>query len=102
MGMVAETALAEGSAGLGKFGLQVGRPIGPMLASSAPAIADAPARITPAGVDGKIDGIRVQVHISGGRARLFTRTLDEITERMPEVAGALAGLPVRDAVWTVR
>ena len=98
MGMVAQTALAEGSAGLGKFGLQVGRPIGPMLASSAQAIADALARISPAAVEWKMDGIRIQVHISGGRARLFTRTLDEITDRMPEVTGALAGLPVRDAV----
>ena len=98
MGMVAETALAEGSAGLGKFGLQVGRPIGPMLASSAATIADALARISPAAVEWKMDGIRVQVHISGGRARLFTRTLDEITDRMPEVTEILAGLPVRDAV----
>ena len=98
MGMVALTALAEGSAGLGKFGLQVGRPIGPMLASSAATIADALARISPAAVEWKMDGIRVQVHISGGRARLFTRTLDEITDRMPEVTEVLAGLSVRDAV----
>jgi len=98
MGTVAQAALAGGSAGLGSFGLQVGRPIGPMLASSAPAIADALARISPAAVEWKMDGIRVQAHVAGGRARLFTRTLDEITDRMPEVTGALAGLPVRDAV----
>ena len=67
MGMVAETALAEGSAGLGKFGLQVGRPIGPMLASSAPTIEDALARISPAAVEWKMDGIRVQVAYPGGR-----------------------------------
>ena len=36
MSTVAETALSEGSQGLAGFGLQVGRPIGPMLASSAP------------------------------------------------------------------
>jgi len=98
MGAVAETALAEGSAGLGKFGLQVGRPIGPMLASSAATIEDALARISPAAVEWKMDGIRVQAHIRDGTVRLFTRTLDEITDRLPEVTGALAGLPVRDAV----
>ncbi len=98
MRAVAETALAEGSAGLGKFGLQVGRPIGPMLASSAATIEDALARISPAAVEWKMDGIRVQAHIRDGRVRLFTRTLDEITDRLPEVTGALAGLPVRDAV----
>ena len=98
MGAVAETALATGGAGLGTFGLRVGRPIGPMLASSAATLADALARISPAAVEWKMDGIRVQAHIAGGHARLFTRTLDEVTERMPEVTGALAGLPVRDAV----
>ena len=98
MRAVAETALAEGSAGLGKFGLQVGRPIGPMLASSAATIEDALARISPAAVEWKMDGIRVQAHIRDGTVRLFTRTLDEITDRLPEVTGALAGLPVRDAV----
>ncbi len=98
MGAVAQAALAEGSAGLGAFGLEVGRPIGPMLASSVPAIADALARITPAAVEWKMDGIRVQAHIAGGQARLFTRTLDEITDRLPDVTAELAGLPVEQAV----
>ena len=47
----------------------------------------------------KLDGIRVQAHISGGDVRLFTRTLDDITARLPEVVAALAALPVRDAVF---
>ena len=98
MSTVAETALAEGSAGLGRFGLQVGRPIGPMLASSAPTVEEALARISPAAVEWKMDGIRVQAHIRDSGARLFTRTLDDITDRLPEVTGVLAGLPVRGAV----
>jgi ATP-dependent DNA ligase I len=102
MATVAQAALAEGSAGLAGFGLQIGRPIGPMLASSAPNIEDSLARISPApmecAVEWKMDGIRIQAHIRDGSARLFTRTLDDITERLPEVASALAGLPVRDAV----
>jgi ATP-dependent DNA ligase I len=98
MGAVAEAALAEGRAGLGQFGLQVGRPIGPMLASSAPSIEDALARISPAAVEWKLDGIRVQAHLSDGKVRLFTRTLDDITARLPEVAAELSALPVREAV----
>jgi ATP-dependent DNA ligase I len=98
MGAVAEAALAEGSEGLGAFGLEVGRPVGPMLASSAPTIADALDRITPAAVEWKMDGIRVQAHIAGRKARLFTRTLDEITDRLPDVTAELARLPVRTAV----
>jgi ATP-dependent DNA ligase I len=98
MSAVAETALAQGQAGLKEFGLQVGRPIGPMLASSAATVADALAKITPAAVEWKLDGIRVQVHLREGQARLFTRTLDDITARLPDVAAELARLPARDAV----
>ena len=98
MGAVAEAALAEGSAGLGRFGLQVGRPIGPMLASSAPSVEEALARISPAAVEWKLDGIRIQAHISDGNVRLFTRTLDDITERLPEIVAELSALPIREAV----
>src|ERR1700753_4100660 len=51
MRTVAETALAQGAEGLREFGLEVGRPIGPMLASSAPTIEDALAKITPAAAE---------------------------------------------------
>ena len=47
----------------------------------------------------KLDGIRVQAHVSGGSVRLFTRTLDDITGRLPEVVAAMAALPVRTAVF---
>ena len=46
----------------------------------------------------KLDGIRIQAHLSGGNVRLFTRTLDDITARLPEVVAALARLPVTAAV----
>jgi ATP-dependent DNA ligase I len=102
MRTVAETALAQGADGLQQFGLQVGRPIGPMLASSAPTIEDALAKITPAAVEWKMDGIRVQVHLlsgqSGGQVKLFTRTLDDITGRLPDVVAELSKLPAHDAV----
>jgi ATP-dependent DNA ligase I len=49
-------------------------------------------------VEWKLDGIRIQAHLAGGSVRLFTRTLDEITGRLPEVVAALAKLPVRAAV----
>jgi DNA ligase-1 len=99
LGAVAAAALSGGSEALAAFGLEVGRPVRPMLAASAPSIADALAKAgTPAAVEWKLDGIRIQAHLSGGTVRLFTRTLDDITARLPEVVSALARLPVSAAV----
>ena len=85
-------------AALGEVALQVGRPVKPMLASSAPTVAAAMARISPAAVEWKIDGIRVQVHRQGNEVRVFTRTLDDITHRVPEVAAAIRALDLSAAV----
>jgi ATP-dependent DNA ligase I len=96
----ARAALAGGAAALASFGLQVFQPLKPMLAASEQTTGDALARIAgQAAVEWKLDGIRVQVHIAGGRVRLFTRTLDDITFRLPEVVAAVAGLPVESAVF---
>ena len=86
---VAEAALtaardggpAAASAALHAFRLQVGRPLRPMLAGSAPTVAAAFGRLSPAAVEWKIDGIRIQVHRQGGEVTVFTRTLDDITAR---------------------
>jgi DNA ligase-1 len=58
-----------------------------------------------AAVEWKLDGIRAQIHVSRplpgepARIAIFTRTLDDITDRLPEVVEVLRGLPVRDAVF---
>jgi DNA ligase-1 len=52
-----------------------------------------------AAVEWKLDGIRVQAHLADRTVRLFTRSLDDITDRLPEVVAALSALPVRDAVF---
>src|SRR5215472_16321368 len=99
LGAVAAAALSGGSAALAGFGLEVGRPVRPMLAAGAPSIEDALAKIDgSAAVEWKLDGIRIQAHLSGGSVRLFTRTLDDITARLPEVVAVLARLPVSAAV----
>jgi len=99
LGAVAAAALSGGRAALATFGLEVGRPLRPMLASSAASLPEAMAKAgEPAAVEWKLDGIRIQAHLSGGEARLFTRTLDDITARLPEVVTVLARLPVGAAV----
>jgi DNA ligase-1 len=98
-GAVAEVALKEGGEGLRSFGLEVGRPVKPMLAASAASVEAAMEKVSPAAVEWKLDGIRVQAHVRDGDVRLFTRTLDDITARLPETVETLCALPVREAVF---
>jgi DNA ligase-1 len=89
---------SRASAALQSFRLQVGRPLRPMLAASAANIGAALDRVSPAAVEWKIDGIRIQAHKNGGEVAVFTRTLDDITVRVPEVAAAVLSLGARTAV----
>jgi DNA ligase-1 len=95
---VAEAALTGGAPALGRFHLQVGRPVQPMLAKTAPSLEAALGQLDPAGVEWKIDGVRIQVHREGDDVAVFTRTLDRITERMPEVVEAVRALPLRSVI----
>jgi DNA ligase-1 len=99
---VAAVALAEGEQGLARIGLEVGRPVQPMLAQSAPSVVEALAKVGGNGgcaaLEWKLDGIRVQLHRDGERISVFTRTLDDITARVPELVEAVAALDVRDVV----
>ncbi|MFI6466333.1 ATP-dependent DNA ligase [Streptomyces sp. NPDC050538] len=85
---VAEALLADGPASLDRFRLTVGRPVLPMLAHSASSVAEAVEKLGECAVEEKLDGIRVQVHRDGEVVRLYTRTLDDITDRLPELTAA--------------
>jgi DNA ligase-1 len=98
LGPVAVVALAAGVEGLAQFRLVVGRPVQPMLASPATDIADALGRVSPAAIEWKLDGIRVQVHRDGSDVAIFTRSLDDITDRLPEIVEQVLALPVRQIV----
>jgi ATP-dependent DNA ligase I len=98
LGSVAAAALEEGRAGLARFRLTVLRPIQPMLAQTAEDIPAAFGRITPAGVEWKLDGARLQVHRLGRDVRAFTRNLADVTDRVPEVVDAVGRLPVESIV----
>ena len=96
LGAVAETALGGGD--LAAFRLEIGRPLQPMLASTAPDVAAALAKTGPAAVEWKLDGARIQVHRDGRDVAVFSRTLDDVTARVPEVAEAALALPVSAVV----
>jgi DNA ligase-1 len=95
----AAAALAGGVAALEAARLQVGRPVRPMLASPGSsldaALADLGSDVT---VEFKLDGARIQVHREGDVVRVWTRTLREITDGVPELAEQVRALPCRTAV----
>jgi DNA ligase-1 len=71
-------------------------PIGFMLASPAQDAEEALSYFERAAVEDKYDGIRAQAHIGGKedtRVRLFSRTLDEISQSFPELPPALRAFP---------
>ncbi|MBG0857352.1 ATP-dependent DNA ligase [Streptomyces spinoverrucosus] len=85
---VAQALLADGPQALDRFRLTVGRPVLPMLAHTASSVTEAVGKLGACAVEEKLDGIRVQVHRDGDDVRLYTRTLDDITDRLPELTSA--------------
>jgi DNA ligase-1 len=98
LGETACLALAPGGAVLDDVQLEVLRPVLPMLAGSAETVADALQRTGPASVEWKLDGARIQVHRSGDDVRVFTRNLNDITARLPEVVDLVRAIPVNEVV----
>jgi len=96
---VAAAVMSGGAAALEAFSLQVGRPVGPMLAQTAAGVGEALERLGGEGVfEAKLDGARVQVHRAGDEVTVYTRSLDDVTARLPEVVEAALALPVRDLI----
>jgi len=96
---VAEVARREAEAGLGRFSIRLMTPLAPMLAQSAEAVEDALTRMPHAAFEHKLDGARVQVHRDGANVRVFTRELNEVTARVPELVEAVSALPIHSAIF---
>jgi DNA ligase 1 len=92
---VAAAALTRGADALADFTLQVGQPVGPMLAQTATGVVDALEKLGGTAIfEAKLDGARVQIHRSGNDVTVYTRSLDDVTARLPEVVEATLALPV--------
>ncbi len=95
----ASAALSGGSAALEEIRLEVGRPVQPMLASPGSSLGAALDDLgTDVTVEYKLDGARIQVHRDGDEVRVWTRSLREITDGVPELVERIRALPCRTAV----
>jgi DNA ligase-1 len=96
IGEIARAALERGAAGLAGFGLRLLTPVSPMLANSAEDTGEALDRMGEAAFEFKLDGARIQVHRQGDEVRIFTRQLQDVTDRLPEIVEWTRALPTRD------
>lgn len=93
-GDIGEAAVRARSGDLRNVEMRLFHPLKSMLATPASDLADI-ARTMPDEffVEDKLDGIRAQAHVQDGRVAIFSRTLDEISTRFPELHPPLAKLP---------
>jgi DNA ligase-1 len=93
-GDIGEAAVRARAGALRHIEMRLFHPLKSMLATPASDLADI-ARTMPGEffVEDKFDGIRAQAHVQDGRVAIFSRTLDEISMRFPELQAPLAALP---------
>lgn len=94
LGDIGETATRARRADLRDVNMRLFHPIKFMLATPAADLTDI-ARTMPEEflVEDKFDGIRAQAHVADGRVAIYSRTMDEITHRFPELLEPLRSLP---------
>jgi DNA ligase 1 len=94
----ARRALEGGADALLEVRLEVLRPVLPMLAASSADVGEALTATGPASVEWKLDGARIQVHRSGPEVRAYTRNLNDVTDRVPEVVELVRAFPAQSLV----
>lgn len=93
-GDIGAVAVAARRKGLDAIRVSYGAPIGFMLATPVTYGSDYKELRDAVWIaEEKFDGIRAQIHKSGGSVRIFSRTLNDVTHSYPEIAAELARIP---------
>ena len=93
---VAAAALA--GEGLERFAIELMQPVLPMLAQPAETMQAALEALGTALLEWKLDGARVQVHKALDDVRVYTRNLNDVTSRVPEIVAAVRAIPAKDLI----
>jgi DNA ligase-1 len=88
----------EALAALASYRVELFRPVQPMLADSASDLAEAMSTSGVAALEWKLDGARIQVHRADDRVVVYTRNLNDVTSRLPEVVDAVRALSAREVI----
>jgi DNA ligase 1 len=93
LGTVARVALLEGAAALKQFQLELFVPASPMLAQTAVDVGEALKELGgEAAFEWKMDGARIQAHKVSDEVRIYTRSLNEVTDAVPEIVDMVRAL----------
>jgi DNA ligase 1 len=95
---IAEAAMSGGEAALGRYHIELFRPLLPMLAQTAETPEAALESLGQAVFEHKLDGARIQVHKNGELVRVYTRQLSDVTAAVPEVVELVQALPSQSLV----
>ena len=95
---VGRQLLTAGPGALDSFHLQIFHPLLPMLAQTSEDIGTALGKVSPASIEYKVDGARLQLHKRNGEVRAYTRNLREVTDRIPEIVALVKALPLSSAI----
>ncbi len=88
LGEIALTAIKNGEEGLRRIGVQLFKPIKPMLAEMSYSIAEVLASHGGrTAFEYKFDGARIQIHKKDKEIRIFSRRLTDVTESLPDIVG---------------
>lgn len=98
LGETAVVALTGTEEQLEAIGLAVGRPVLPMLAGTAVTPTAAIEITGEASVEYKLDGARIQVHRRRDDVSVYTRSLADVTHRVPELVEIVRSLPADDLI----
>ena len=93
-GDIGEAATRARAGALHDIEMRLFHPLKFMLATAAADLSDI-RRTMPSEffVEDKFDGIRAQAHVQNGKVAIYSRTLDEISARFPELHAPLAEMP---------
>src|SRR5436305_4183752 len=86
LGLIGLTLWERGIDAVDVLGIRVGNPVRPALAERLPSAEAILAQLGPCAVESKYDGFRCQVHKDGATVRIYSRSLEEMTDAFPEIA----------------